>query len=69
MTPGSGDGEAAHEGGDGIHHLRHVRQNTPSSFAKMLAAELEYDNPELSEWAVVLYQILEQAWIGRQSEK
>jgi hypothetical protein len=41
MTPGSGTARLLHEGGDGIHHLHHVRQNTPSSFAKMLAAELE----------------------------
>jgi hypothetical protein len=41
MTPGSRNGEAASRRGDGIHHLHHVRQNTPSSFAKMLAAELE----------------------------
>jgi hypothetical protein len=34
-----------------------------------VAAELEFDNPELSEWAVVLCHILEQAWIRRQSEK
>ena len=34
------------KGGDGIHNLHRVRQNTPSSFAKMLAAELEYDNPD-----------------------
>jgi hypothetical protein len=36
--------------------LHHVRQNTPSSFAKRIAAELEYDNPELSEWAVRSYR-------------
>jgi hypothetical protein len=28
----------------------------PSSFAKILAAELEFDNPELSEWAVRSYR-------------
>ena len=33
------NGEAAPCRGDGIHHLHHVRQNTPSSFPKMLAAE------------------------------